>query len=185
MRQSGSPSGSRPRHLALRTETNRRLEFARENDGLRQLRVTCVKEKADSSPVPLCIDCDGTLLRTDLLHEAVFLLAKQAPGCLLLLPLWLLRGKPYMKQQIAARVCFNFDSLPVRDEVVALVAAARAQGRRTVLATASPRPWAEGVAARVGLFDDVIATDEHVNLSGRASLQAKLGKGGRRCRDRC
>ena len=31
--------------------------------------------------VPLCIDCDGTLIRTDLLHEGLLLLVKQAPLC--------------------------------------------------------------------------------------------------------
>lgn len=137
-----------------------------------------MNDEVHPAPVPLCIDCDGTLLRTDLLHEAVFLLAKQSPGSLLMLPVWLMRGKPCMKQQIASRVRFNFDSLPVREEVVALITVARAEGRRVVLATASPRPWAEGVARRIGLFDDVIASDEHVNLAGRAKadeLAARFG----------
>ena len=48
--------------------------------------------------VPLCIDCDGTLLRTDILHEMVFRLLKVAPWRLLWLPLWLVRGKAFLKQ---------------------------------------------------------------------------------------
>lgn len=118
-------------------------------------------------PYPLCVDCDGTLLRTDLLHEAVFLLAKQSPLSLLQLPQWLLRGKAHMKQQIALRVQFDFDSLPVCDEMVEQIRCARAEGRRVVLVTASPRVWADGVAKRIGLFDDVLASNEHTNLAGR------------------
>jgi 4-hydroxybenzoate polyprenyltransferase len=139
-----------------------------------------VNQGVPPAPLPLCVDCDGTLLRTDLLHESVCLLAKQSPGSLVLLPLWLLRGKSYLKQQIAQRVRFDFDSLPVCEPVVALIMQARAEGRRTILATASPRPWAEGVAGRLGLFDEVIASDEHTNLAGRAKadeLAARFGAG--------
>ena len=135
----------------------------RENLGSSRLSVW-VRPKA----FPLCVDCDGTLLRTDLLHEAVCLLAKQSPASLLMLPLWLLRGKSYLKQQIASRVLFNFDCLPVCEPVIELIKQARDEGRQVVLATASPRPWAEGVARRVGLFDNLIASDERTNLAGRA-----------------
>ena len=137
-----------------------------------------MNEGVRPGPLPLCVDCDGTLLRTDLLHESVCLLAKQSPVSLVLLPLWLLRGKSYLKQQIALRVRFDFDSLPVCEPVVDLIRRARAEGRRVVLATASPRPWAEGVARRLGLFDDVIASDEQTNLAGRAKadeLSARFG----------
>lgn len=127
-----------------------------------------MNEGVRPGPFPLCVDCDGTLLHTDLLHESVCLLAKQSPGSLLLLPLWLTRGKSHLKQQIAARVQFDFDSLPVCEPIVELIRQARGEGRQVVLATASPRPWAEGVARRVGLFDDVIASDELTNLTGRA-----------------
>ena len=49
---------------------------------------------------------------------------------------------------------------------------ARGSGRRVVLATASHRRHAEAVAAHLGLFDAVIATDERNNLSGARKLAA-------------
>ena len=55
-----------------------------------------------NSQVPLVVDLDGTLIRTDLLHESVFALLKLNPFYMFLLPLWLLKGKAYMKGQIAA-----------------------------------------------------------------------------------
>ena len=125
--------------------------------------------------LPLCVNCDGTLLHTDLPHESLCLLAKQSLFSLLLLPRWSMRGKSHLKQQIAACVQFNFDSLPICESVVEPIQQARAGGRKVVLTTASPRPWAEGVSRRVGLFDDVIASDEHPNHAGRAKAH-ELGK---------
>ena len=59
---------------------------------------------SSANVVPLCIDLDGTLVRTDLLIEAIFSLIKNNVGYVFLLPLWLLKGKAYFKQQIADRV---------------------------------------------------------------------------------
>jgi 4-hydroxybenzoate polyprenyltransferase/phosphoserine phosphatase len=130
---------------------------------------------------PLCVDCDGTLIRTDLLHESVFLMLKSAPWKLPLLPFWLLRGKAYMKLRLAESVKFEWDTLPLNEEVVALTRAARDSGRRTVLATASHRLLAEAFAPRLGLFDEIIATDGGKNLSGankREVLVARFGERG-------
>lgn len=121
--------------------------------------------------VALCIDCDGTLLRTDLLHESVLLLIKQAPLSLLLLPFWLLRGKAYLKERIAERVQFDWSTLPYNDEILKLIAAGRASGRQIVLATASPHVWASGIAGHLGIFDAVVATANGVNLSGKRKAQ--------------
>ena len=121
--------------------------------------------------VALCIDCDGTLLRTDLLHESVLLLIKQAPLSLLLLPFWLLRGKAYLKERIAERVQFDWSTLPYNDEVLKLIADGRAGGRQIVLATASPQAWASGIAEHLGVFDAVVATAGGVNLSGKHKAQ--------------
>lgn len=116
---------------------------------------------------PLCVDCDGTLIATDLLYEAFFLMLKQYPLGILLLPFWLLRGKAYLKNRIAEKVDFNWSTLPYREEVVQRVVQARSEGRTTVLATASPQVWADGVANHLVCFDVAIGTSETVNLSGR------------------
>lgn len=119
-----------------------------------------------NASIPLCIDCDGTLLRTDLLHEAALLLLKQAPLSVLLLPLWLLKGKAHLKQKIAEKVRFDWETLPYCNEILELIRVAHTQGRQVVLATASPVVWAEGIASHLGVFDKVLATGEGVNLAG-------------------
>jgi hypothetical protein len=46
-----------------------------------------------SESIPLVVDLDGTLLRTDLLLESALRLIKQKPWLVLWMPLWLLKGR--------------------------------------------------------------------------------------------
>ena len=115
---------------------------------------------------PLCVDCDGTLIATDLLYEAFFLLLKQYPIGLFLLPFWLIKGKVYLKERLAEHVVFDWSTLPYRQELIEVINNALGQGRQTVLATASPRAWADGIANYLACFDTVLATEQGINLSG-------------------
>lgn len=117
--------------------------------------------------LPLCVDCDGTLIATDLLYEAFFLLLKQYPLGLFFLPFWLLKGKVYLKERLAEHVEFNWASLPYREKVLSLIKTAQDDNREVVLATASPITWANGIATHLDCFDRVIATQNGVNLSGK------------------
>ncbi len=76
-------------------------------------------------PNPLCVDCDGSLIKTDLLHESLLLLLKQNPISIFMLPLWLLQGKAYFKQQIAKRVKINFELLPYNSDVIETIKEAK------------------------------------------------------------
>ena len=126
---------------------------------------------ANKTSIPLCIDCDGTLLRTDLLHEAVFILLKEHPFHVFLLPFWLMRGKAYLKARLAEYVNFNWKTMPYRKEVIELIRRAKADNRKVVLVTASPLNWANGLSAHLGLFDEVFATQQNINLSGTNKAQ--------------
>jgi 4-hydroxybenzoate polyprenyltransferase len=56
--------------------------------------------------------------------------------------------------------------------VLELVRQERARGATIVLATASDQGWARRIAAHLGLFDDVLASDGQSNLKGRSKLEA-------------
>ena len=116
---------------------------------------------------PLCIDCDGTLIATDLLFEAFFLMLKQYPLGLFFLPYWLFKGRVYLKEKLAHHVIFNWDTLPYREPVLNLIESARKSGRPIVLVTASPMAWATGVANYLACFNHVLATEKGINLSGK------------------
>ena len=52
--------------------------------------------------IPLAVDLDGTLVRSDTLHEAALRALREHPLALLQLPFWLLQGKAVLKQRLAA-----------------------------------------------------------------------------------
>lgn len=119
---------------------------------------------------PVYVDLDGTLIRSDLLWEALFLFARQHPLSFWRTFGWALAGKAILKDELAARVEMDAASLPYRPEVVSTIRAEREAGRRVVLATASNHRFAQAVADHLGLFDEVIASDREVNLSAERKL---------------
>jgi 4-hydroxybenzoate polyprenyltransferase/phosphoserine phosphatase len=135
----------------------------------------------DAADIPLCVDLDGTLTPVDTLDESLLALARNTPAALPLLPLWLRRGKAGFKQALADRVRLDVASLPLRPELMEWLQAEHAAGRRLVLVTAANRQIADDVAERVGVFDEVLASDAHTNLAGenkRAALVARFGERG-------
>ena len=116
--------------------------------------------------IPLCVDLDGTILKSDLLYESALALVRAAPWQALSMPLWMLGGRGSLKRQIASRVAIQPDTLPYRTELLTYLAEQRAQGRRIVLVTASDQKLAESVAAHLGVFDEVIGSTPECNLKG-------------------
>ena len=135
---------------------------------------------ASSPPVPFCVDLDGTLVRTDMLHETLLLLAKNDPVSMLSLPRWLAKGKSYLKHMVAERTDIDATNLPLNEEVRALIEAARSEGRPVVLSTAAPSRVASAVAERLGVFDAIISSSKQVNLSGRRKADALVDRFGDR-----
>lgn len=126
----------------------------------------------DHLNIPLCVDLDGTLIKTDMLQESIAaLLRKQAP-LILLLPVWLTNGRAHMKRQILRFAEPAVHNLPVNEDVLAYVRAAKEAGRETVLVTATDQAIADQVAAAFGCFDRVLGSDGNTNYSG--SNKAKL-----------
>jgi len=134
------------------------------------------------SPPTLCVDLDGTLIRSDLLLESVLLLLKRNPLYLGVVLFWLLtRGKAGLKAAIAARVTLNPAALPYNRELLAWLKSERAQGRELWLCTAANEKFAAAVAEHLDLFDGVIASDRANNLAGRKKadrLVELFGRGG-------
>ena len=81
--------------------------------------------------IPLCVDCDGTITPTDLLHESVFGMLRSRPWQLFLVPFWLFRGRAFLKANLAKAAKLNWQVLPTNHEVMAFVRGERlpASGR--------------------------------------------------------
>jgi 4-hydroxybenzoate polyprenyltransferase len=127
---------------------------------------------------PLCVDLDGTLVKTDLLHEALLMLARKNLLYLFCVPFWLLAGKANLKRRVAEHVLFDPASVPYNEEVVSWIREQKQLGRYLVLATASNRKFAEKIADYLGCFDEVFASDNIRNLSADAKRDVLVEKFG-------
>ena len=137
--------------------------------------------RSDRNAIPLAVDLDGTLIATDLLWEGLFILLKKNPLYIFLVPFWAAGGPARLKQAIAQRIDIDPASLPYRETLLNRLRTEHADGRKIVLATGTPRKFADAIAAHLGIFDRVLATDGLDNLTSgkkRASLIAAYGDGG-------
>src|SRR5512137_928402 len=88
-----------------------------------------------AAAIPLAVDLDGTLVKTDLLVESLFALIRQNLSYLLIIPYWLLRGRAFLKREISRRITLDPHVLPYHGEFLAFLKAQHAQGRSLILAT--------------------------------------------------
>lgn len=122
----------------------------------------------DISAITLVVDLDGTLSRTDTLHEALLGQISSAPWRILGLPALVAKGKAAFKAEVADRGIVPADVLPLNEAVLKALREARAAGRRTALVSASDHRQVAAVAEAVGLFDEVHGSDGSTNLKGAA-----------------
>jgi len=120
----------------------------------------------------LFVDLNQTLLKTSLLNEGLLLAIRIRLLFAVRVIFSLLRDRASGKQMLAEKVAPDYSRLPFRHEVIRELVSLKEQGTKLVLATATDRRWATGVASELGLFDDVIASDGNTNLSGSRKLAA-------------
>lgn len=125
-----------------------------------------------SPSVPLCVDLDGTLVKSDTLVDSVLVLARQNPRALLSIPGWLVKGKAAFKHHVTEAVTIDVSSLPCNQPLLEYLIQQNATGRRLFLATAADRSLAERVAQYYGIFQDVLASDGSHNLVSENKLRA-------------
>lgn len=129
------------------------------------------------SALPICVDLDGTLLRSDLLVESTLNLLRHRPAALLFVPLWLLKGKAYLKRRIAESAPMDVASLPYDPRMLERLRSL-AEQRPRILCTASDASLAQAVSDYLECFDQVMASDGKLNLSGQAKANALISRFG-------
>jgi apolipoprotein N-acyltransferase len=133
-----------------------------------------------ASQVPLVVDLDGTLIRTDLLWEHLARLLRRNPLQFFQILFWWTRGRAFLKKQLVRRVTIDPATLPYHEKFLAFLRGQESAGRRLVLATASDLQMALPVANYVGLFDEVLGSDGKTNLRGENKLKTLTEKFGAR-----
>ncbi len=119
----------------------------------------------------LCVDLDGTLIRSDLLWECLISVLKRRPQSLFMTPLWLLSGRANLKTQLAQRAQIDVKALPYNQEVVQFLNEQHKAGKRLVLVTASAHDLARRVADSTEIFEACFASSGHRNLKGRVKAE--------------
>lgn len=150
-------------------------------DGSNALFHNIANKGTSLSAPPLVVDCDGTLVFTDTLHEAALRVLRDKPLAVFSIPFWLMKGKAYLKQKLATCSEFDASSLPYNQALIAWLKEQQAAGRSLVLCTAADQVIAQAVAKHLGLFNQVIASDGEQNVAGRhkaAILVQQFGEKG-------
>ncbi|MGL5743340.1 MAG: hypothetical protein ACRCXC_12820 [Legionella sp.] len=130
---------------------------------------------------PLIVDLDGTLFNADMLHETALKFFRQNPLSALKIPFWLSKGKAFLKEKLAHRSDIAASTLPYNQELLVYLKQKRELGRKLILCTAANINVAQSIAEHLNLFDEVIASDRHTNLSGKhkaALLKQRFGNEG-------
>lgn len=143
---------------------------------------TLEKEDPDRPLEPvLVVDLDGTLCRTDTLHEALLRAVVQTPAILRRLPGWLRQGRAGFKAALAGHQVMPAEALPINEEVMALIEAARADGRPVALVSAADQRQVDLIADALGPFDAAVGSTPERNLKGAEKaryLVAEYGEKG-------
>jgi len=136
-----------------------------------------VEEVPDSTPaqstsnLPLCIDLDGTLVKSDTFHDSLCILARTFPASLFRIPAWWISGgRANVKAKVAAIVHPDADRLPYNHALLQFLDEQRHLGRPIYLATGADSLLASHVMHHVGLFSGVICSDGKTNLVGSHKL---------------
>ncbi len=129
--------------------------------------------------VVLCVDLDGTLVKSDTLLDTVLVVARQRPMELVHIPGWIAQGRAAFKRHLTELVTLDVEHLPYNRPLLEYLRQQYGEGREIYLATAADRELAERIAAFLGIFAGVLASDGALNLAGGnklAAFRAKFGE---------
>ncbi|MEM6635712.1 MAG: UbiA family prenyltransferase [Pseudomonadota bacterium] len=142
-----------------------------------RMNQSTIDRRADGD-VPLVVDLDGTLSRTDTLQEAVVGLLARKPLAIFRLPGWLAKGRAVFKKRVADSFVVPGGGLAINEDVLAQVEQARRSGRWTALVTAADQRQADAVAEELDLFDEVVGSSGGRNLKSDAKAEFLVEKFG-------
>lgn len=140
-----------------------------------------MSEIISESEIPLCVDLDGTLLKSDLLYESIAYLLKKNIFYFFLIPFWFFKGRYFIKYKLHSYLSPNIKSMTYNNDIINFIKKEKTKGRKIILVTATVQSLAEKVAEHLMLFDEVIGSKDNVNLVGSNKgdyLLSLYGKGG-------
>ncbi len=119
----------------------------------------------------LCVDLDGTLVKSDTLVDSLLVLARRNPRACLAIPQWALRGKAYLKARVTGLVTLDVEHLPYNAPLLDYLRQEYSGGRKLYLATGADEELAWRIASHLEIFEGVLASDGETNLTGKDKLR--------------
>lgn len=114
----------------------------------------------------LAVDLDGTLLRSDTLHEGFVRALFTRPLDAVMAAAAIVRGRAAVKARLSDHSSAAVEHIPVHADFLAWLHDMAQSGRSLHLVTAAHHSVAAAAAQRFPIFDRVIATEGETNLKG-------------------
>jgi 4-hydroxybenzoate polyprenyltransferase/phosphoserine phosphatase len=130
-----------------------------------------------SVALPLCVDLDGTLVRSDTLAEGLVALVttRHLVAVLLSRPVF---DRASLKRRVAQAISFEPALLPYNEDLLTWLRVQKAGGRMLALVSAADVTLVRAVAEYLDLFDAIAGSDGVQNLKGQAKARTLVARFG-------
>ncbi len=115
----------------------------------------------------ICVDLDGTLIRSDLSWDSAKRFVKEDFFNIFRLIFWYFKGISYLKYRVAEKIDVDPSALPYNSEFLSYLTQKKSKGSKVYLATGSTEKYAKRVADYLKIFDGFFASDLKTNLVGK------------------
>lgn len=134
--------------------------------------------KSTPDNTPLCVDVDGTLIRSDLLFESLLSYLKRNPIGIFKVIFLLLTGRAPLKRFLAQQWSIDVTLLPINESVVNLIKTRKSEGAPIILASASDEILLKQLAEAHPYFDKIIGSDGKTNLKSSKKAERLISEFG-------
>ncbi len=129
--------------------------------------------------IPLIVDLDSTLIKTDTLHETLVQYIKNNIFNIFSLIKWYFYGKSYFKFRLSENITLKPEIFNYREEVLDLIRHEREKGNKIYLCSGASDKQVKSVFEYLEIFDDYFASTKDINLIREhkaAFLKERFGK---------
>jgi len=133
------------------------------------------QENQEIGDLPLVVDVDDSLLKTDLLMECFWAALGRHPLLCLMAVLTLMNNRAKLKARLAGLAALDLALLPRRAEVQSVITAARGE---VILASGSDIALVESLSVQLGLSAAPMGSDGVTNLTGAQKAKALVARYG-------
>ena len=130
-----------------------------------------LENSSNKSSPWLVVDLDGTLIRSDLLHESFWSAFSMNWRTAFQSFASILKGRACLKKYLAENSNVDVTTLPYNRSVLEYITTWRNEGGSTALVTASDQSYADLVGEHLGLFDEIHGSDGTTNLKGESKAR--------------